>query len=380
MKKSFTSTLLKGLFKGTLGLLAYDFAYRLKHTRKQSYQAEVNLNELDMSLQANLAWIDEEHYEREMNIIARPYIEQFEHAGEIPVGDVALSYLFYLKDSNRPTVFIVHGFNEYKEKYYEVVYYLLQLDYNVLIYDARGHGSSRVETRNSLIDIQHFDYYIEDLKEVIESIKETYELNEHFYLFAHSMGGAVSTGLIKKYPKLIKAAVLSSPMFSVDTYPYPRSLAHAVASGAGLLNLGHKPIPAQGSNEIIEASTNASKYIPNPDLTHSQQREKYAFDMRLESVAHPTSGGTYNWLATSLEQVNKTVDESVLKNIETPLLVFRSIEDKVVRGDGIFTAATYLPQVELIAVDNAGHCLYQEQDEITKPYFSLISYFLNQYS
>ena len=162
MKKSFTSTLLKGLFKGTLGLLAYDFAYRLKHTRKQSYQAEVNLTELDMPLQQNLAWIDEEHYEREMNIIARPYIEQFEHAGEIPVGDVALSYLFYLKNSSRPTVFIVHGFNEYKEKYYEVVYYLLQLDYNVLIYDARGHGSSRVETRNSLIDIQHFDYYIED--------------------------------------------------------------------------------------------------------------------------------------------------------------------------------------------------------------------------
>src|SRR5699024_11300300 len=106
-----------------------------------------------MSLQANLAWIDEEHYEREMNIIARPYIEQFEHAGEIPVGDVALSYLFYLKNSSRPTVFIVHGFNEYKEKYYEVVYYLLQLDYNVLIYDARRseEHTSELQSRFDLV-------------------------------------------------------------------------------------------------------------------------------------------------------------------------------------------------------------------------------------
>lgn len=60
--------------------------------------------------------------------------------------------------------------------------------------------------------------------------------------------------------------------------------------------------------------------------------------------------------------------------------MFRSVEDIIVRADGIYTGATYLPRIELISIPNAGHEIYQEHDEVLRPYFSLIGYYLDQFN
>ncbi|MBZ6528308.1 alpha/beta fold hydrolase [Aerococcaceae bacterium DSM 111021] len=372
--------LLKLVAKGSISLLAYDLIYRLKHPLKQTSAKEVDIRTLEIPLYPNLKWVDELDYESQMNNFAKPFIQQYEYTGQIPVNGMSLSYSFYLKDKHLPTMFIAHGFNEYKEKYQEMVYYFLQLNYNVLVYDARGHGGSRINPSKTLIDISEFDDYVEDLRMVIESVKKTYGVEGPLYLFGHSMGGAVSTMFLRKYPEVFKAAILSSPMLSVDTHPYPRSVTHALARGAQFFNMGQKPIPSQGSNDVVEASTRSSTYRPNPNLTKSQYREKYYFQVRKAAITHPTSGGTLNWLNASMSGLKNTTQKSVLQNINTPILMFRSVEDIIVRADGIYTGATYLPRIELISIPNAGHEIYQEHDEVLRPYFSLIGYYLDQFN
>lgn len=367
----------KLLRAGILAAASYDLKYRINNRLKQSYNDSVSLQEMEIELYPRLNWIGEEDYESEMNEVAVPFIQEYEHKGSVFSNGANLKYLMYLKDKTFPTVFIVHGFNEFKEKYRELIYYFLQLDKNVVVYDARGHGESRLNFEQQLIDLENFNDYVEDLKLIVDKVGSSYRLTGDFNVFGHSMGGAVTTAFLSKYPAVFNAAILSSPMLSIETSPYPKSLTYALATTARWVNAEDKPIPSQGSNQVVKAT---EIYAINEELTYNENRGRYYFNLNRELNDSVTSGGTMNWLSASMQQLNQLMRAKHLKNIQIPILIYQSLEDKVVKADGIYTAATYLPNVELVSVKEVGHEIYLEGDTILKPYFSLIGYFLNQNS
>ncbi|MCY4643303.1 MAG: alpha/beta fold hydrolase [Bacteriovoracales bacterium] len=90
---------------------------------------------------------------------------------------------------------------------------LLKEDFNLLLYDLRGHGRSS----GRRVYIDRFSHYYEDLEGIISILKERYKM-ERFALFGHSMGATITCGYIQNQtdPSLKPEKIyLSSPGVAV---------------------------------------------------------------------------------------------------------------------------------------------------------------------
>ncbi|MCB0355660.1 MAG: alpha/beta fold hydrolase, partial [Bdellovibrionales bacterium] len=86
------------------------------------------------------------------------------------------------------TVLITHGLAEHSECYKELAEDLNRLNYQVIVYDLRGHGRS--EGKRGVI--KEFDYFCHDLASFAEFCKREFSENLPLFLFGHSMGGLIT--------------------------------------------------------------------------------------------------------------------------------------------------------------------------------------------
>jgi lysophospholipase len=131
---------------------------------------------------------------------------------------VLLRYKAFLKDTAPAQIVIVHGFGERSEKFMEMAYDFHEAGYNVFVFDQRGFGrSTRVnpEGKDSIY-VESFSNYAKDLEQFLIDVVKAPGPKPTF-LFAHSMGGLVSTLVMHDRPDLVDGAVLSAPMFKVAT-------------------------------------------------------------------------------------------------------------------------------------------------------------------
>ncbi|WP_239682428.1 alpha/beta hydrolase, partial [Candidatus Phytoplasma phoenicium] len=85
---------------------------------------------------------------------------------------------------NKPkaNLIIVHGMGESSDDYLHLVIFFNKLDYNVLLYDVKGHGKSS----GARGDITNFNIWIDELKNIVDLIKSKNSLK--IFLIGHSMG------------------------------------------------------------------------------------------------------------------------------------------------------------------------------------------------
>ena len=112
---------------------------------------------------------------------------------------------------------LVHGMNEYKERYLHFIYFLVEKGYLCVIHDHRGHGES-IKCKEDLGYMYEGGYeaFIEDTHEITLEIKEyAKELTKKelpFTLLGHSMGSMVARCYLKKYDdELNKLVVIGCP-------------------------------------------------------------------------------------------------------------------------------------------------------------------------
>lgn len=368
-----TKKLFNGLAKLGIGILAYDFTYRMLHSLKQSHEEEVNLEELDISIDEAFPWIREENYQDQMTQLVNPYLANCLNKGRIERKGVKINYSYYTAEGTQGTIILVHGYNEFCSKYAELIYYFMNLSYDVLCYDARGHGSSKISSDDILIDLEDFDDYVSDLDALISHIDSNYPMKQPLFLYGHSMGGAVALAMSHDYPALFKGLILSSPMLNIECQPFPRSIAYLVSHIALLPSVGKERIPMQTDPE-----RDYSLYQYSPHLSTSKERTAYYHQLNHSSHKMPTQCGTINWLKASMTKLNQMSKESYLREISVPVLIFKSQSDSVVRNDGITNAAHHMENATLFTVEGVGHELYIERDEILRPYVSLMAEFLEE--
>lgn len=94
-------------------------------------------------------------------------------------------------------------------------YYLKPLsalgtDRKIIFYDQLGCGHSDHSTDTSKMTVEH---YVEELKQLVDHLN----LKE-FYLYGQSWGTMLGTDYYLKYPKGIKAIILSSPAISIPMW------------------------------------------------------------------------------------------------------------------------------------------------------------------
>ena len=95
-----------------------------------------------MQSQNNIC-INENEYEKQMRDKVLPLILQYEKSGYFKSDDdINLFYRKFELPKPFASIVIVHGFTENTHVYDELIYYMLEQNYSVYIYDQRCHGLS----------------------------------------------------------------------------------------------------------------------------------------------------------------------------------------------------------------------------------------------
>lgn len=332
-------------------------------------------DENSLSKELDVNWISEANYTIEMNEKVVPYLSKRVQRGTLKRGDYNLAYDIYpLKDS-LATVTIVHGFNEYKEKFQEIIYYMLQSKIQVIVYDQRGHGDSKLTSQQTQIDSQNFNEYVLDLKIIIDQVvRPVMSINQKLIIFSHSMGGAVTTSYIEQYADEVDAAILNTPMFMIDTGNYPQSFTYLYSKIMSKLGYGRRYIP---TTQAFDSSRHTIyDESPEESISNSQIREEYFHKVNIKVHSLPTRGGSLNWLKTAFDTTHAILKPERLAQVKIPVLLIRAGEDNLVKKEGIFTAGHYLPNVERVFIPDSKHQTYLDHDKALKRYVKMLIGFI----
>jgi len=272
----------------------------------------------------------------------------------------------YAADDPRGTVFIVHGFTENAVKYSEAIYRFLTASFSVLIYEQRGHGRSwRALDDVTLTHVDRFESYTEDLEDVVSSAKD---MPKPFFLFAHSMGGAVGAQYLETGSTVFSKAILTSPMIAPARGGVPLFAAKAICRAAFALGKKEKRIfnsqPYPGKESFADAcSTDEEKFT------------YYEAIKRKNELFHNYSP-TYGWLFESLVITSKLLAKGKPENIAVPVLVISAQLDTVVLTDEQKKFADRLKNGSFAVIEGAKHEIYLSTPDVADPYFErVISFF-----
>ena len=278
----------------------------------------------------------------------------------------ALYTIYYQADTPRGTVLLIHGFSENAEKYREFIYYCLGAGLSVLIYEQRGHGRSTRKTPSGIIHVDRFEDYLADF----ETVYAAYEgaLVKPLYLFGHSMGGAVATLILERYPDRFTRAVLSAPMLDLTYKGSDRTAAVLAATAACLLTNRKKPIPVKerdGTGTPLERSNYRSP-------------ARFAAVRALSEENPLLSGGKPSraWAFNALCVRKKIFRKGAPEQIKTPILLLTAENETLVSNEAHTLFAARAPRVTHLIVADVRHEILFAEDEKAFPVLDkILSFF-----
>lgn len=176
------------------------------------------------------------------------------------VGDNRLQS--YIWPGKKPTVLLIHGWESNSFRWRNVIEYLQEADYNVIAFDAPGHGYS---TGNSL----HVPRYVECLHHMIEEYRPR-------YLVGHSVGGMTALYHQYLYP--------DSVIEKIVTIGSPAEFYEIMNHFQGLLKLSDRIM--SGLNDLITERFGLSvRGFSSPEFVKSNKLHGLILHDRLDTVA-----------------------------------------------------------------------------------------------
>lgn len=261
--------------------------------------------------------------------------------------------LTVLKRGDFPWVVVTHGVGEHSGRHH---YWLTDefKDYNVVLYDLRGHGVSEGERGN----VKDFDDYLKDLDSVTDFLVSEYGMKE-FYLFGHSMGGLITARWIQTrknralYPK---KTILSAPgagtvgILGLITSSIPSLIYKKLATLPSL--------PLGGMLDLTKLSHNPQVYID------------YVNDPKNILKVH--SHLYFDLLNKAKETFTRPLHP------RTPLMTIMGGEDGVVSTDLVRNYfRKYEPTAKFVLIEGAYHELYMETPEYFKKFTDAVKAFFS---
>ena len=301
--------------------------------------------------------LSEENYAESMHNISKQ-LEEVRISGKFKSFDgVNLHYEYFLAENSKGNLVIVHGLSEFTLKFYELIYYSLNLGFNVFIYDQRCHGlSDRLTPHRDLLHVRKFKDYVKDLSSFIDKIVLPAE-NKPIYLFAHSMGGGVAALYLAQQDKnSVEKAVLSAPMFE----PIVENVSFNMARFS--VNIG----------KIIFGTKNKffnSKEF-NPEVTFknikglSKARFEYNINLRRENENYQTTPMSFGWVSGSLNISKKILSKKVTEKIKTPILIISANYDEMVNNKPQKEFYNKCKTCSFKNIENATHAILASDNDI----------------
>lgn len=303
-------------------------------------------------------YISQKNYKKDMLNKVEPYLKKKLNNGYMfGQKNIRLYYEKYMVEDAKASIVICHGFGECTEKYYELIYYFMRAGYSVFIIEHRGLGrSQRLGIDNSQVNVDKFDYYVQDFKKFIDEIVIPDSNDKSLLLFAHSMGGGIGTVFLEEYNNYFKAAVLSSPMHGINTGKPPKILANIVSTGMKLFGKGTGYLPGQ-------LPYSGEKKFPNRS-TSCKERYDYQYEKIKNNAACHSGGSSASWYYESSKATKKLIKKENASKVTTPVLLFQAEYDTHVIPKAQNKFARYAKNCKLIHIKGSKHGSYFEKDEI----------------
>lgn len=127
-------------------------------------------------------------------------------------NNAELFYQTWLVEEARGTLVVIHGMAEHSESYFRFAEGMNRRKWNVIAWDARGHGKSDGKRGY----VEDFSWFSEDLKMFVDYLKKTGTLKKPFFFVSHSMGGLILFKTLLNYGSMGASAVsFSSPLLGI---------------------------------------------------------------------------------------------------------------------------------------------------------------------
>ncbi|MCR5155003.1 MAG: alpha/beta hydrolase [Lachnospiraceae bacterium] len=312
----------------------------------------------------NALFLGEDDFLKRMNEEILPFYEKERKFGELNTELGGYVRYAYIKNPNEKAAIVIsHGFCEFIGKYDELAYYFYNMGYSVFMPEHHGHGYSKRDVYNiDRVSVESYEVYVWDFYEFVNEVVKKESTSGKLVLFAHSMGGAIGSMVLEKFPDLFDFAVLSSPMIDINFGGVPRFAIKLAANFMKLIGKGEEFAAGQsGFNPEEDFATSCSL---------SRARFDYNLNHRIKEKHFRTSGGTYNWVCASLKGCSFAQKYSAC--IEVPVLMVRAGQDTLVSLPAQDKFAAKNPLIEVVEVTPSKHEIFNSVDADRKVFYETI--------
>lgn len=250
------------------------------------------------------------------------------------------------------TVVLLHGRNEFIEKYFETIRDLTAKGLWVATFDLRGQGESdRLLKDPRRGHIRRFSDYERDLTAFLDKIVLP-DTRLPFFLLAHSTGALIALSAAPRLASRIERMVLLAPFVGLTGQSASANMVRTLSSAVSAIGLGGM----QFSKKNREWA-----FADNP-LTGDETR--YRRNVAL-ATAYPqlTLGPpTARWLSEAFGTIGRVITPEHLFSIAIPTILIAPTRDGIVPYADQERLARYFRAAQLIPIHGAKHEILQERD------------------
>ena len=314
-----------------------------------------------------------------LNYIKAPYLELKNYHAPIgiqsyymPMKDgINIRLCFWINDSegksSRGTILLQQGYNEFIEKYFEVIDEFLKRGFSVISFDWRGQGMSEktLDNKNKAF-IQDFSLHDSDLENIMKDIIEPF-FPKPYIGVGHSMGGCLMLSAMYKHPDFFDKAILSAPMLGFKN----EILLMPIIT---ILSLFSK-----NDSYLLISKPNMGKETPFEDNDVTTDKFRYERTQRLVRKAPNLRlwGVTISWARAVKNRLKSMRAKNWAEKIKTKVLIINNLNDQVVDPDKINIMSKRLSESSIIEFNSTKHEIFMEKDIYRHELWKEIDNYLN---
>ncbi len=279
-----------------------------------------------------------------------------------------LRYAIFKSDLRiaKGTIVLLHGRNEFIEKYFETIRHFTDLGFWVATFDWRGQGGSdRLLKRPLRGHVRRFSDFEDDLSTFLETIVLP-ETRLPFMMVAHSMGGLIALSAAPTLANRIDRLVCLAPFVELSNQRVGVGLIHVMCKlltvlGLGWITFERDAFPRPYDGNVL-TSDNA-RFRRNQNIYEAWPKLR---------VGPPTA----RWIAAMLSAMKRVSRVTHLDRVQVPTLLIAAGADSIVSQRAIETVANRFRAGHMLTIDGARHELLHEADRYRIQTLAAIDAFL----
>lgn len=271
-----------------------------------------------------------------------------------------------------PLLILLQGRAESIDKYDRVTAFFLEKGLAVFRMDWRGQGGSgRMLASSEKGHIDDFATYVSDLEEMLQGVVLPHEPGKLIFC-GHSMGGHLILRYFLEGGKM-DAAILVSPMLSIDTGILSENVARPIIEFLNQKGLSEKKVPGK---KLLTKKNRFAENRLTRDPEHFYRFRKLLEDHPELKIEEPTWG----WVQEAFRSMDRVWQMLEAEYLSIPVLVLSGSADRVVKPRDHQRLMKCLKKGLFHSFSGARHELLMETEDVIREMSLVIEGFFKKYS